>query len=78
MHALFKEPFYEVYQEYLLIFCLSLQFFVTYDLYIAAFAGAGIALLALVSKNVHPDWWVYGVCLGLGSEYDLILQLQLG
>lgn len=55
MHALFKEPFYEVYQEYLLIFCLSLQFFVTYDLYIAAFAGAGIALLALVSKNVHPD-----------------------
>lgn len=26
-----------------------LQFYVTYDLYIAAFAGAGITLLALVS-----------------------------
>lgn len=30
---------------------LILQFFLTYDLYIAAFAGAGITLLALVSNK---------------------------
>lgn len=28
--------------------CYVLQFYVTYDLFIAAFAGAGITLLALV------------------------------
>lgn len=34
--------------------CVVLQFYVTYDLYIAAFAGAGITLLALVSDcSVH-------------------------
>uniref|UniRef100_A0A8B9LS37 Proteolipid protein 1a n=1 Tax=Astyanax mexicanus TaxID=7994 RepID=A0A8B9LS37_ASTMX len=36
--------------------CKTREFFLTYDLYIAAFAGAGITLLALVStrpRNVH-------------------------
>lgn len=36
-----------------------LQFYVTYDLYIAAFAGAGITLLALVSNCIgilHDEW----------------------
>lgn len=35
---------------------MSPQFYVTYDLYIAAFAGAAVTLLALVSKcfdNMH-------------------------
>lgn len=31
--------------------CSVPQFFLTYDLYIAAFAGAGITLLALVSNK---------------------------
>lgn len=34
---------------YIKLMCVVLQFYVTYDLYIAAFAGAGITLLALVS-----------------------------
>lgn len=33
----------------LTFFYYVFQFYVTYDLYIAAFAGAGITLLALVS-----------------------------
>lgn len=35
--------------------CVVLQFYVTYDLYIAAFAGAGITLLALVSDCPAHD-----------------------
>lgn len=31
--------------------CFLFQFQLTYDLFIAAFAGAGITLLALVSKD---------------------------
>lgn len=38
------------FSEYLLnLVSYVLQFYVTYDLYIAAFAGAGVTLLALVS-----------------------------
>ena len=37
---------------------VSLQFYVTYDLYIAAFVGAGVALLALVSVQCQPGHWI--------------------
>ncbi|XP_072519230.1 proteolipid protein 1a isoform X2 [Salminus brasiliensis] len=37
--------------------CKTREFFLTYDLYIAAFAGAGITLLALVHCPLHLATW---------------------